>query len=81
LAFLYMVFNYGIWTYQNLRYKFCKKSPKDSELEDPEEAQQQPHLESQKNPSDSATKQPEPSKDKLPAEGRWPPQLDFNLID
>ena len=80
LAFLYMLFNYGSWYYQYLRNKYCMKASKD--LEDPKDqhAQHQPH-QSQTNSSASATKQPEPSKDKMPAEGRWPPPLDFNLID
>ena len=80
LAFLYMLFNYGSWYYQYLRNKYCMKAPED--LEDPKDqhAQHLPH-QSQTNSSASATKQPEPSKDKMPAEGIWPPPLDFNLID
>ena len=80
LAFLYMLFNYGSWYCQYLRNKYCMKAPED--LEDPKDqhAQHLPH-QSQTNSSASATKQPEPSKDKMPAEGIWPPPLDFNLID
>ena len=79
LAFLYMLFNYGSWYYQNLRNKYCKKAPEDTELEDPKDhAQHQPN-QSQTNPL--ASKQPEHSREKMPAEGRWPPPLDFNLID